>query len=90
MLVFANKTKKDIILESELKSLLGTSVINILSHEKAEGYSHGYITEDFLKANIPAHYKNYYLCGPPPMMDAVLKQLSNLGVRESLITMEKM
>lgn len=90
MLIFANKTKNDVILESELKKLLGNSFISILSDEKTEGNFHGFITEEFLKANIPGHYKNYYLCGPPPMMETVLKQLSNMGVRENLITMEKM
>ena len=90
MLVYANKTKNDIILESELKHMLGDSFLNILSDEKNKGYFHGFITEEFLKTNIPAHYKNYYLCGPPLMMEAVLKQLSNLGVGDKFITMEKM
>jgi len=90
MLIFANKTKSDIILEGELRSLLGNSFINILSSEKAEGYKHGFITEEFLKSNIPQRTKNYYLCGPPAMMESVLKQLSNLGVGESSVTMEKM
>jgi ferredoxin-NADP reductase len=88
-LIFANKTKNDIILEDELSHLLGKSFINILSDEKAEGYLHGLINEEFLKSNIPVIYKKFYLCGPPPMMDAVLKHLVNLGVGENLITMEK-
>jgi len=88
MLVYANKTKNDIILESELKQMLGDSFLNILSYEKNKGYFHGFITEEFLKTNIPVHYKNYYLCGPPPMMAAIIKQLHNLGVKESSITMD--
>jgi len=90
MLIFANKTKKDIILEDELKKMLGNSFISILSDEKAEGHFNGYITEEFLKTIISGHYKNFYLCGPPPMMEAVLKQLSNMGIRENSIIMEKM
>jgi ferredoxin-NADP reductase len=90
MLIFANKTKNDIILESELRHILGSSFINILSGEKVNGYSHGFITEEFLKSKIPSHFKNYYLCGPPPMMDAVLKHLSNMGISQNSITMEKM
>ena len=90
MLVYANKTKNDIILESELKQMLGDSFLNILSDEKSKVYFHGFITEEFLKTNIPVHYKNYYMCGPPLMMEAVLKQLSNLGVGDKFITMEKM
>ena len=90
MLIFANKTKEDIILESELKWLLGDSFINILSGERSEGYAYGFITDEFLKTNIPALQINYYLCGPPPMMDAVLRQLANLGINQNSITMESM
>jgi ferredoxin-NADP reductase len=90
MLVFANRTKDDIILESELKWLLGDLFINILSDDIAEGYDHGFITEEFLKTNIPALYNNYYLCGPPPMIVSLLRQLANLGVRRDMITIEKM
>ena len=90
ILVFANKTRADIILECELKGLLSNAFINILSEEKTEGYYYGTINEDFLKANIPVFYKKFYLCGPPPMMDSLLKQLANLGVAGSSIVMEKM
>jgi ferredoxin-NADP reductase len=90
MLIFSNKKKEDIILEGELKLMLGNSFINILSEEKSKGYAHGFITQEFLKAHIPGHTQNYYLCGPPPMMESVIKQLSGLGVNEKSITMEKM
>lgn len=89
MLIYANKTKDDIILESELKWLLGDLFINILSDEKADGYAYGFITEEFLKTNIPAINNKYYLCGPPPMMLAVLGQLSRLGVAEDSIIMDQ-
>jgi ferredoxin-NADP reductase len=89
-LIFANKTAKDIILENELKLLLGNSFVNILSGEKVSGYSYGLINEEFLKKTIPGHTSNYYLCGPPPMMEAVIKQLTAIGVSEQSITMEKM
>lgn len=88
LLVFANKTKADIILENEFKKLLGKAFINILSDEKTEGYFYGRIDEIFLKANIAGYDKRFYVCGPPPMMDAVMKQLSGLGVAENSITLE--
>jgi ferredoxin-NADP reductase len=68
--------------------MLGNSFINILSDEKDNGYSQGMITVDFLKANIVDSNRNYYLCGPPPMMDAVKQQLASLGVGENSITLE--
>jgi len=88
-LIFANKSKEDIILAQEFKSLLGDNFINILSDEKTEEYAFGQITENFLKVNISDFRQQFYICGPPPMMDAVQKQLSNLGINEKSVTVEK-
>jgi len=87
-LIFANKTKADIIHEDELRRLLGDSFINILSDETIEGYEHGFITESFLKKNLSATGSKFYVCGPPPMMDAVQKILSNLGVSDESVVVE--
>lgn len=88
LLVFANKTKADIILEKEFKDLLGDAFINILSDEKVEGYHQGMVSEDFLKSIISNFHQQFYVCGPPPMMNAVLEQLTNLGVGENAVTVE--
>ncbi len=88
VLVFANKSKVDIILEKEFTDLLGHAFINILSDEKLDGYHYGRINDDFLKANITDFQQQFYVCGPPPMMDAVLKQLTNLGVGDNAVTIE--
>lgn len=88
-LIFANKTKDDIILAGEFKKLLGRNFINILSEETAEGYAHGQIDEKFLKANITGFGRQLYLCGPPPMMVAIEKQLSGLGIDKKTITKEE-
>lgn len=85
-LIYANKTRDDIILKYELGRLLGNNFVNILSEEDVEGYAHGYITEDFLRSNITDLKKNVYLCGPPPMMEAVERILSNMNIgRDSII-----
>src|SRR5450759_262363 len=87
-LIFANKTKADIILEQEFKKLLGNNFINILSDEKAHGYANGQITEAFIKAHCGGLNKIFYICGPPPMMEAIEKQLANLRVHERSIVKE--
>lgn len=87
-LVFANKAKADIILEKEFRSMLGIAFFNILSDEKVEGYYHGMISEDFLESTLKNFNQQFYVCGPPPFMEAVLKQLSNLGVGENAVTVE--
>ena len=68
--------------------MLGNNFINILSDEKIEGYASGLITEDFIKANSGGINKLFYVCGPPPMMKAVEKQLANLQVPEKSIIKE--
>jgi ferredoxin-NADP reductase len=88
ILLFANKTKGDIILANEFKKSLGRNFINILSEEKTDEYLHGMITESILKAYISSSCKNVYVCGPPPMMEAIEKQLALIGVDKKVITTE--
>ncbi len=87
-LIFANKTKADIILKEEFESLLGKNFINVLSDEYVDGYAHGYISKDILKANSSGPNKNFYVCGPPPMMDAIEKILANLQIPRKLVIKE--
>jgi ferredoxin-NADP reductase len=87
-LLFANKAKDDIILEKEFEKLLGNNFINILSDEKVDGYASGQITEEFIKDNTETANTIFYVCGPPPMMEAIVKQLTNLQVTESAIVKE--
>ena len=87
-LIFANKTKNDIILENEFKKLLGNNFINILSDEKVQGYANGQITKDFIQTNSGGINKLFYLCGPPPMMKAIEKQLADLQVDKKSIVKE--
>ncbi len=88
-LIFANKTPADIILEKEFKKLLGNNFINILSEQKVNGYAHGQITMDFLQDNFGGINQYFYLCGPPPMIEFVEKQLQDLNVSDKHIIKEE-
>lgn len=87
-MIFANKTQADIILKAELEDLLDHRLIHILSEEKTSEYANGFITEEFLKAHINSFDQYFYVCGPMPMMEAVEKQLRNLGVAENKVVKE--
>lgn len=87
-LVFANKTKADIIHKEEFETILGSNFINILSDEQAPGYASGMITEKFLKEHIGDVDKKFYLCGPPPMTEAVQGFLATLGVHDNAVVIE--
>lgn len=87
-LIFANKTKADIIQEAELTRLLGSGFVNILSDETISGFASGMITEQFLKENSAGLDKKFYVCGPPPMMDAIQGFLTKLGVGNNAVVVE--
>jgi ferredoxin-NADP reductase len=89
-LIFANRTGNDIILEEELRSILGSNYINILSDEISPEYEHGLIDQDFLKRYIKDNTSEFYVCGPPPMMNMVLYELKDFGIPERRIIVEEM
>jgi ferredoxin-NADP reductase len=88
LLIFANKTSSDIIMKKEFDSMLGNAFINILADEKTPEYYSGMINEEFIKTHTGGFDKRFYVCGPPPMMDAVLKFLGNLGFEKESIVVE--
>lgn len=87
-LIFANKTKADIILKDRFRELLGDNFINILSDENIATYEFGFISADLIKKHINTLVPYIYLCGPEPMMQAVENQLAQLGIPESFIVKE--
>lgn len=88
-LIFANDKEEDIINKEEFGNILGDNFVNILSREEMDKYEHGYITEDFLKSKVSDFTKYFYICGPPPMVDAVKKILGNLNVDPKSIIEEE-
>lgn len=88
ILVFANKTKSDIINVDEFKAMLGEAFINILSDEEIEGYYYGRVTEEFLKTIVTDFNQYFYLCGPPEMVKDVESQLLHIGVHQNQIIKE--
>ena len=88
-LIFANRTKADIILREELENMLGDNFINILSEEKDVDYAHGFISAEFIKKHAGDLSGYFYLCGPPPMMNKLEEFLSALNVDKSRIVKEE-
>lgn len=88
-LVFANKTREDIINESEFRNMLGDSFISILSEEELNGHLYGRITPELLKS-LSKGFKEFYLCGPPEMVEKIAMMLKNQGVTKKAIIREKM
>lgn len=88
-LFFANKTKKDVILESYFQETLKSDFISILEKEEAEGHENGRIDESFLKKHVKDFSQHFYVCGPDPMVKAISETLEKLGAKPDAITFEK-
>lgn len=53
------------------------------------GFIHSSVYENFLKDHPDPAEIEYYLCGPPLMIDAILAMLESLGVEEEMILFDK-
>jgi ferredoxin-NADP reductase len=49
------------------------------------------ITPEILQKHLPKELilRNFFICGPPPMMDAVQVSLLERGVRQEFIHLER-
>lgn len=88
-LLFSNKTRDDVILEKELRHYLGDRCILTLSREGSPGYENRKIDEAFLREKVPDFRRNFYLCGPPPMVEAITETLRKLGAKTDNVVFEQ-
>lgn len=88
ILLFSNKTSKDIILLDEFTKILGKNFINTITNENIPGYDHHLIDEDYLKQKISSFNQHFYICGPDRMVTAIKTILERLGGKDAVITVE--
>lgn len=84
----ANRSRETAVLITEFKPYLKTRLINVYSREAGPlrpNEELGYITAKLLQKYLGKDLKSYcfYLCGPPPMMDAMKKLLREANLPES-------
>ncbi len=88
-LLYSNKKERDIILEVELRQMLGLKFVNTLTQEKNEKYFNGRIDKKFLQDHVKDLSKYFYVCGTMEMTENVLKNLKELGVKEEQLVYEQ-
>lgn len=88
-LIFSNKTRNDIILESEFKGLLKDNFINILSREKTDKHFNGHIDKKFLEQHVTDFRQSFYICGPKSFVKSVNEMLTSLGADTDSVVIEK-
>ncbi|MGB3472635.1 MAG: FAD-binding oxidoreductase [Erythrobacter sp.] len=87
-LILSNKSERDIILRREFEAMPGLEVDFLLSDEDVDGLHHGRVDGEFLDRKLPDFDGTFYLCGPPPMEDAVSELLKERGVTADRLIME--
>ena len=88
-LFFSNKTARDIILQEEFTSMLHGNAIYTITDEPSNIYLNGFINEQFLRSHVDDFGKNFYLCGPPKMIEAMQEVLGKLGASPEAVVFEK-
>jgi propane monooxygenase reductase component len=89
------RTRKDLCFESELHELEGRipgfRYVPALSEPEGESWDgeSGLITEVVKRCEGDLTGKEAYLCGPPPMVEAAIPMLEQLGVRHQGIFYDK-
>lgn len=94
-LIFGCSTPKDIIFREEIDYLQGRHpnlrVVITVSHPEGTNWKGpaGRITEELIAESVPDLPSRYvHICGPVPMMEAVKKVLSALGIPSSRVKTE--
>lgn len=94
-LIYANKSEAEIIMRNTLEAFaekLPLRVIHVLSDPSDEwmgesGYVDGDVLDDYLPED--AEDIDYFVCGPPPMMDLVEPELQKRGVKKQRVYSER-
>lgn len=88
-LIFSNKTPRDVICEKELRHLLGERCLLLCTGADAPGYVHRRVDRAFLEETIRDFDQRFYVCGPPPFMEAVNAALTDMGARAESLVFER-
>ena len=88
-LIFSNKTPRDVICERELRHVLGERCILTCTGAAAPGYENRRVDRAFLEEMVSDFTQRFYLCGPPPFMDAINAALTDLGARSESLVFER-
>ncbi len=89
VLIFSNKTERDIICRRELEGMDGLDCRFIVTDDPDSDLRQARIDKSFLQHEIDDFGAQFYVCGPPEMVEDVTDALKNLGASPDGITLEE-
>lgn len=84
-LIYANKTKDDILFHKELKQLFSSKLTLVLSRNKLKNVYYGKIDENYLSKYIQNMEEKFYICGPKRFEKNIKEYLITSGVSQNHI-----
>lgn len=89
MLLFSNKTERDIILRKEFEQMRGLDCVFTLTDEKADNLEHGKVDRAFIARHVKDFDQHFYVCGPDGMVDDIKAILADLGADADGVVFEE-
>ena len=87
-LIFSNSTERDIILREEFEGMDGLECLFTVTDQDDSPLARGMVDKDFLKKHVDDFSQEFYVCGPPKMIDSVTDDLKALGADPDSVVLE--
>jgi len=88
-LLYSNKEPRDIICEQELRHYLGDQARFVCTRESDCHCEPQRIDNNFLQNTLTDLSQHFYICGPPPFVEAVNSALRELGAEPDALVFER-
>jgi ferredoxin-NADP reductase len=88
MLLYSNKTAHDVILDAELRKMLGKRYLNIFTRQNVVGFRERRIDRDILITLVQDFDQYFYICGPEVFVHDLDRMLKELGAGSEWLVFE--
>ncbi len=88
-LLFSNKGPDDIICEQELRHYLGDAARFVCTRDSDCRCQQQRIDKGYLKQHLADLQQHFYVCGPPPFVEAINSALRELGANPEALVFER-
>lgn len=88
-LIFSNKTERDIILRPEFEAADGLECLFTVTDQPDSQLARGKIDKAFLEQHVAGFDQEFYVCGPPEMVEDVSACLEELGADPDSVVFEE-
>jgi ferredoxin-NADP reductase len=88
-LIFVNRTSNDVILENELRELLGDKFVSVVEASNDPSVPPKFLDRELLRPYVGQGNEFYYICGPDAFTNMIIGYLTDFGIEKSRIIIEE-